>query len=47
MLNARWKGTSAPSRASSKAEAPSAGQIRGFRIAKLDPAAKKIQLELA
>jgi small subunit ribosomal protein S1 len=47
MLNARWKGTSAPSRASSKVEAPSAGQIRGFRIAKLDPSAKKIQLELA
>ncbi len=47
MLNARWKGTSAPSRALSKAEAPSAGQIRGFRIAKLDPAAKKIHLELA
>jgi small subunit ribosomal protein S1 len=45
MLNARWKGT--PSLVSSKAEAPSAGQIRGFRIAKLDPAAKKIQLELA
>jgi len=46
MLNARWKGTSAPSKVSSKAEAPSAGQIRGFRIARLDPAAKKIQLEL-
>ena len=46
MLNARWKGTSAPSQASSKAEAPNAGQIRGFRIAKLDAAAKKIQLEL-
>ncbi|MBZ5510776.1 MAG: 30S ribosomal protein S1 [Acidobacteriia bacterium] len=47
MLNARWKGTSAPSKAASKAEAASAGQIRSFRIAKLDPAAKKIQLELA
>lgn len=47
MLNARWKGTSAPSKVSSKAEAAIAGQIRSFRIAKLDPAAKKIQLELA
>ncbi|MFI5112146.1 MAG: 30S ribosomal protein S1 [Terriglobales bacterium] len=47
MLNARWKGTSAPSKVASKAEAASAGQIRGFRIARLDPAAKKIQLELA
>jgi small subunit ribosomal protein S1 len=47
MLNARWKGTSAPSRVSSKAEAPTAGQIRSFRIAKLEPAARKILLELA
>jgi small subunit ribosomal protein S1 len=47
MLNARWKGTSAPSKVSSKAEAASAGQIRSFRIAGIDPAAKKIQLELA
>ncbi|HEX9120087.1 MAG TPA: 30S ribosomal protein S1 [Terriglobales bacterium] len=47
MLNACWKGTSAPSKVASKAEAASAGQIRSFRIAKLDPAAKKIQLELA
>jgi small subunit ribosomal protein S1 len=47
MLNARWKGTSAPSKVAFKAEAASAGQIRSFRIARLDPAAKKIQLELA
>lgn len=47
MLNARWKGTSAPSKITPKADAASAGQIRSFRIAKLDPAAKKIQLELA
>ncbi len=46
MLNARWKGTSAPSKVASKAEPPSAGQIRSFRIAKLDAAAKKIHLEL-
>ena len=46
MLNARWKGTSAPSKVASKADAPSAGQIRSFRIARLDPAAKKIALDL-
>jgi small subunit ribosomal protein S1 len=45
MLEARWKGgqaTSAPKR-----EPARAGQIRSFRIVKLDPAAKKIELELA
>ena len=42
-LKADWKG-SAPS--DSKAEAIRVGQIRSFRIAKLDPAAKKINLEL-
>jgi small subunit ribosomal protein S1 len=45
MLKERWKG-SAPSGVS-KPEAPGAGQIRSFRIAKLDPASKKIELELA
>jgi small subunit ribosomal protein S1 len=45
MLQARWKG-SAPT-GDAKAEAVRAGQIRKFRIAKLDPAAKKIELELA
>jgi small subunit ribosomal protein S1 len=44
MLNARWKGA-APG--VSKPEPPAAGQIRSFRIAKLDIAAKKIQVELA
>jgi small subunit ribosomal protein S1 len=44
MLAARWKsGTSgAP-----EAETLRSGQIRSFRIAKIDPAAKKIELELA
>jgi small subunit ribosomal protein S1 len=44
MLQARWKGaTSNPE----KKEATRAGQIRSFRIAKLDKTGKKIELELA
>ncbi len=44
MLQARWKtGVGAPL----KAEPARAGQVRSFRIAKLDRAAKKIELELA
>jgi small subunit ribosomal protein S1 len=45
MLQARWKG-GAPA-GGAKPEAIRAGQIRKFRIAKLDPAAKKIEVELA
>jgi len=45
MLQARWKGNVALSEA--KPEAAHAGQIRKFRVAKLDAAAKKIELELA
>jgi small subunit ribosomal protein S1 len=45
MLQARWKG--GPAGGDAKPEAIHAGQIRKFRIAKLDPAAKKIELELA
>ncbi len=45
MLNARWKG--GPVSSEAKPEAVRAGQIRSFRIVKLDPAAKKIELELA
>jgi small subunit ribosomal protein S1 len=44
MLQARWKSGPVPDEA--KPEAARAGQIRKFRIAKLDPAAKKIELEL-
>ena len=44
MLQARWK-TGAG--AAPKVEAVRAGQIRSFRIIRLDPAAKKIELELA
>ena len=45
MLKAHWKGSAAA--AESKPEPVRAGQVRSFRIAKLDPAAKKIELELA
>jgi hypothetical protein len=44
MLQARWK-SGAPA-AEAKPEAIRAGQICKFRIAKLDPATKKIELEL-
>jgi len=45
MLQARWK--SGATSASSKPQALSAGQVRSFRIAELDRAAKKIGLDLA
>jgi small subunit ribosomal protein S1 len=45
MLNAKWKGE--PVSRETKPEAVRAGQIRSFRIVKLDAAAKKIELELA
>ncbi len=45
MLQARWK--SGVPAGGAKPEPVRAGQIRKFRIAKLDPAAKKIELELA
>ena len=45
MLQARWKSGSAS--ASTKTEPVHAGQIRKFKIVRLDPATKKIDLELA
>lgn len=45
MLSARWKGSA--SAASRKPEPPRAGQIRSFRITRLDPATKQIELTLA
>ena len=45
MLQSRWKSGASP--ANAKPDASSTGQIRSFRIAKLDPATKKIELELA
>ncbi len=51
MLQAHWKGgaspSSSPAGGASKTEAIQAGQIRSFRIVKLDPGTKKIELELA
>jgi small subunit ribosomal protein S1 len=44
MLKARWKG--GPSNVAAKPEAINAGQIRSFRIARMDPDAKKLDLEL-
>lgn len=44
MLQARWKGASGEN---SKPEPVKAGQIRNFRIANLDAATKRIDLELA
>jgi small subunit ribosomal protein S1 len=43
MLKAHWKGDVGAG--GFKPEAVRTGQIRSFRIAKLDPAAKKIELE--
>ncbi|MDR3703534.1 MAG: 30S ribosomal protein S1 [Candidatus Sulfopaludibacter sp.] len=45
MLQSKWKGGQGGG--GSKREPARAGQIRSFRIVKLDPAAKKIELELA
>jgi small subunit ribosomal protein S1 len=45
MLASRWKSGGSPIAA--KPDASSAGQIRSFHISKLDPATKKIELELA
>jgi small subunit ribosomal protein S1 len=47
MLQAKWKGGGELGRgAFSRREPARAGQIRSFRIARLDPAAKKIEVEL-
>jgi small subunit ribosomal protein S1 len=45
MLKERWKGGSPA--APSKVEPARAGQVRSFRITKIDPTSKKIELELA
>ncbi|HKD82112.1 MAG TPA: 30S ribosomal protein S1 [Candidatus Angelobacter sp.] len=44
MLQAKWKSGGAADE--TKAQSAQTGQIRSFRISKLDPAAKKIELEL-
>jgi small subunit ribosomal protein S1 len=45
MLKARWQGNAPDAQA--KPEALSEGQIRSFKITKLEPEAKKIEVELA
>jgi len=45
MLNARWK--SGPASGAAKKESIRAGQVRSFRVTKLDPASKKIEVEPA
>ena len=45
MLSARWKGGA--DAGETKREAATAGQVRSFRISRLDPETKKIELELA
>jgi small subunit ribosomal protein S1 len=53
MLASRWKGSGAASAAGSsepaapKRDVPKAGQVRSFRITKLDTEKKKIEIELA
>jgi small subunit ribosomal protein S1 len=46
MLQSRWKSGASPV-SSARAQDAQAGQIRSFRIARLDAAAKKIELDLA
>ena len=43
MLASRWK--NGPTASEAKAEPVRAGQVRSFRITRIDPAAKEIQLE--
>ena len=45
MLQAHWKGSTGA--VAAKPEPAHAGQVRSFRITKLDQAARKIELELA
>jgi small subunit ribosomal protein S1 len=44
MLQSKWKGGQGS--AAARREAPRSGQIRSFRIVKLDAAGKRIDLEL-
>ncbi len=46
MLSAKWKGGAGAGSRGAKREPARAGQIRSFRIVKLDPAAKKVEIEL-
>jgi small subunit ribosomal protein S1 len=46
LLKAKWQG-STPANTKPKSEAPAPGQIRSFRISRLDAEAKQLELELA
>jgi small subunit ribosomal protein S1 len=46
MLSAKWKQGATVAKAS-RPEPMRTGQIRSFRITKLDPAGKKVEIELA
>jgi small subunit ribosomal protein S1 len=47
MLSAKWKGGTGSGPRAGKREPARAGQIRSFRIVKLDAGAKKIEIEMA
>ena len=47
LLKAKWQGAAPAASAKPKSETPAPGQIRSFRIAKLDREAKQLELELA
>ena len=47
MLQAKWKGGGASKPESGQPGEIRAGQVRSFRITKLDPASKTIEVELA
>jgi small subunit ribosomal protein S1 len=47
MLSAKWKGSTGSGPRAGKREPARAGQIRSFRIVKLDAGAKKIEIEMA
>jgi small subunit ribosomal protein S1 len=47
MLEAKWKGGGESGGGESKPERARAGQVRSFRIVKLDPGTKRIELDLA
>jgi small subunit ribosomal protein S1 len=46
LLKAKWQGA-APANSKPKAEVPAAGQIRSFRISKLELETKQLEIELA
>jgi len=45
-LSAMWKGAGGPGARAGKREPARAGQIRSFRIVKLDAGGKKIEIEM-